>query len=176
MPTTDRPAPAEYAPYYSTYVDLVPAGDVIALLRANGEDIVAMLAAVPESRGGFRYAAGKWSIREIVGHLIDAERIFSYRALRIARGDTTPLASFDENIFAAAAGSDGRTLTDLLDEVSAVRESTVRLFASLPASAWTRVGVASDKEVSVRALAHITLGHSIHHLRVLAERYGLEKR
>ena len=166
-----RPDAGEFAPYYGRYVDLVPGGDIVTLLRSGGEQLATVVAAIPESRGGYRYAEGKWSIREMLGHLSDAERIFSYRALRIARGDATPLASFDENEYARTACSDARTVADLAAELRAVREATVRLFASIPTEAWTRRGVASGKEVSVRALAYITAGHELHHLAILRERY-----
>jgi uncharacterized damage-inducible protein DinB len=168
-----RPDATEYAPFYANYVAGVPESDIVSVLRDSGREITAALAAIPESRGGFRYAEGKWSVRELVGHVSDAERIFSYRALRLARGDATPLPAFEENDYARVAGSDARTLADLVDELRAVRESTLRLFASLPNEAWTRKGVASGREVSVRALAYITAGHARHHLKILRERYGL---
>jgi hypothetical protein len=167
-----RPESSEYAPFYHKYVESVPEGDVVALLREGGRDLLDTVAAVPEDRAGFRYAEGKWSIREVIGHVIDAERIFTYRALRIARGDTTPLASFDENAYVKTAGSDARALSNLAREFGAVRESSVQLFESLPADAWGRSGVASDRDVSVRALAYIATGHAMHHLRILRERYG----
>jgi hypothetical protein len=110
----------------------------------------------------------------VVGHLIDAERIFTYRALRIARGDATPLPGFDENAYVVTAGSDGRTIADLADELRSVRESSVRLFTSFPDEAWSGRGNASGKEISVRALAWITVGHALHHLRLLRERYGVD--
>jgi hypothetical protein len=166
-----RPAPSEYAPFYASYVAGVPDGDVVSELRDSGREIVGALAAIPESRGGFRYAADKWTVREVVGHMIDAERIFSYRALRLARGDATPLPGFEENDYARTAGSDARTLADLSEELRAVRESTVRLFDSFADEAWERRGVVNGREVSVRALAYITAGHARHHLRVLRERY-----
>lgn len=172
--TRMRPAAGEHAEFYGRYVALVQGDDIMAQLRENAGSLQATLAAVEESRAGFRYAEGKWSIREVVGHLADAERIFAYRALRIARGDATPLASFDENAYVAAAGSDARTLADLRDELGAVRECTVRLFASLPDDAWTRLGVASGSPVSVRALAFIIVGHAVHHLNILRERYGVD--
>ena len=128
---------------------------------------------IPEDRGGFRYGPEKWSIREVLGHLIDAERIFSYRALRVGRGDRTPLASFDENEYVKTAGSDARTIADLVRELRAVREATVLLFESLPDEAWGLRGVASGKDVSLRALAYITAGHARHHLRILRERYAI---
>jgi hypothetical protein len=169
-----RPEPSEYAPFYHGYVTSVPDGDVVALLGSSGRELLAALGAIPETRGGHRYGPDKWTIREVIGHLIDAERIFTYRALRVARGDRTPLASFDENEFVKTAGSDTRTLASLTRELGAVREASVQLFESLPDDAWGRSGVASGKEVSLRALAYITTGHAMHHLRILRERYGVE--
>ena len=166
-----RPDATEFAPFYARYVAGVPEDDVIGALRDSGRELTSALAAIPETRAGFRYAPDKWTIREIAGHLIDAERIFTYRALRLARADATPLPGFEENDYARTAGSDARTLTDLTDELRVVRDGTVRLFASLPAEAWTRRGVVNGREVSVRALAYITAGHARHHLTVLRERY-----
>jgi hypothetical protein len=167
----NRPDATEYAPFYARYVADVPEADVVAALRDSGRELVAALTAIPEARGGFRYAPDKWTIREVVGHMIDAERIFGYRALRLARGDATPLPGFEENDYARTAGSDARTLADLIDELRILREGTVRLFQFLPAEAWTRRGVVNGREVSVRALAYITAGHARHHLGVLRERY-----
>ena len=169
-----RPAASEYAPFYHGYVEAVPDGDIVELLRSGGRELVEAVGRITEDRGGFRYGPEKWSIREVLGHLIDAERIFAYRALRVARGDRTPLASFDENAYVRTAGSDARTLADLARELEIVREASVLLFASLPDEAWGLSGIASDREVSVRALAYITDGHSRHHLRILRERYGVE--
>jgi hypothetical protein len=168
-----RPDATEYAPFYAHYIAGVPDGDVVTLLRDEGRELTKTLAAIPESRGGFRYADGKWSVREVVGHLIDAERIFAYRAMRLARADATPLPAFDENAYVPTAGSDARTIADLVDELRALRESTFRLFASFPEEAWTRRGVVSGKEVSVRALVYITAGHARHHLKILRERYDV---
>ena len=168
-----RPDATEYARFYDPYVARVPEEDVVAALRDSGRELVAALSALPESRGGFRYAAGKWTIREVVGHLIDAERIFSYRALRLARGDATPLPGFEENDYVKTADSDARTLADLVEELRVVRESTVRMFVSFPEDAWTRRGVVNTREVTVRAIAYITAGHMRHHLAVLRERYQI---
>jgi DinB family protein len=168
---TIRPDATEYAPFYGGYVAGVPESDIVAVLRDSGREIVSALTAIPEAQGGHRYAAGKWSVREVIGHLIDAERIFTYRALRLARADATPLPGFEENDYVRAAGSDGRTITDLVDELRAVRDSSVRLFASLPDEAWARRGVVNGREISVRALAFITAGHARHHLNVLRDRY-----
>jgi hypothetical protein len=170
-PTQSRPDATEYAPFYARYVAGVPEDDVIVALRASGGEIVSALAAIPESRGGFRYAPDKWTIRELAGHLIDAERIFGYRALRLARADATPLPGFEENDYARTAGSDARTLAGLTEELRVVRDGTVRLFDSFPVEAWTRRGVVNGREVSVRALAYIVAGHARHHLAVLRERY-----
>ena len=173
MMQSARPDATEYAPFYANYVAGVPEGDVVSALRDSGKEITAALAAIPESRGGFRYAEGKWSVREVVGHVIDAERIFTYRALRLARGDSTPLPAFEENDYVRSAGSDARSIADLVEELRAVRESTVRMFASVPDEAWTRTGTVSGRPVSVRALAYITAGHARHHLAILRDRYGI---
>jgi hypothetical protein len=168
-----RPDASEYAPFYHAYVASVPDGDVIELLRSGGRELVEVIGRIPEDRGSFRYGPDKWSIRDVIGHLIDAERIFSYRALRVARSDRTPLPGFEENSYVQTAGSDARTVADLTRELGVVRESTVLLFDSLPDEAWGRSGVASENEVSVRALAYIVAGHARHHLRILRERYGV---
>lgn len=168
-----RPDASEYAPRLHGYVTAVPDGDVVSLMRDGGREMQRVLATVPEARGGHRYAEGKWTVREMAGHLIDAERIFSYRALRIARGDATPLPAFEENDYVRAAGSDARTLASLAAELAVVRESTAQLFASLPDEAWARRGTMSGNGISVRALAYLVVGHAQHHLMVLRERYGI---
>jgi hypothetical protein len=175
MTTTlrSRPDASEYAPFYHGYVEAVPEGDIVDLLRSGGQELAEAIGRIPEDRGGFRYGPEKWSIREVLGHLIDAERIFAYRALRVGRGDHTPLASFDENEYVKTAGADARTIADLVRELRAVRETTVMLFASLSDEAWGLRGVASGKDVSLRALAYITAGHARHHLRILRERYAI---
>ena len=169
-----RPDASEYAPFYHGYVTMVPDGDVVELVRSTGREVLEALGRIPETRGDHRYGPDKWTIREVIGHLIDAERIFTYRALRVARGDRTPLAAFDENEFVKTAGSEARTLASLTRELGAVREATAQLFESLPDEAWGRSGIASGKDVSLRALAYITTGHAMHHLRILRERYGVE--
>ncbi len=169
-----RPDATEYAPFYATYVADVPEGDVVAALRASGTEILAVLATIPAARGGHRYAPDKWTVREVIGHVIDAERIFTYRALRLARADATPLPGFEENDYVRSAGADARTLADLVHELRVVRESTVCFFESLPDAAWARRGVVNGREVSVRALAYITAGHARHHRAVLRERYAVD--
>jgi uncharacterized damage-inducible protein DinB len=167
----DRPAATEYAPYLARYVDRVPDGDIVAQLRENSTILNATFTALEEARGAYRPAIRKWSVREMLGHLIDVERIFVYRALHIARGETAPLPGFDQDDFVAAARSDARQLSDLRDELRELRESTIRFFASLNDDAWTRIGVASGTNISVRAIAHFIVGHTQHHLQELAERY-----
>ena len=166
-----RPSLSEYNAYYQPYVSESPGDDVLAALAAQRDSTAALLAGIPEARAGFRYAPGKWSVKEVIGHLADSERVFSYRALRVARADTTPLPSFDENAWMPEAGFDLRTLPDIAAEFRAVRDSTLALFHGLHADAWPRVGTASGHPISARALAWIISGHEAHHLRVLAERY-----
>jgi len=169
------PAADEYAPYYGTYVSKVPPGDVVALLARLQQETAAFLAKVPAAKEDFRYAPGKWTVKEVIGHLSDAERVFIHRAFRFGRGDTTPLPSFDENKYVPESEAGQRSLKEMAAEFSAVRQATLELLKGLPAAAWSRRGEASGKSVSVRALAWITAGHEIHHMGVLKERYGLEK-
>lgn len=168
-----RPDPSEFPSFYAGYVALVPDGDILAVLRTAGDELVYALQNIPEARGDHRYAEGKWTIRTLVGHVIDTERIFSYRALRVARGDATPLPGFEENDYASTAGSDSRPVADLASEIAAVRESSLRLFESFSPDAWPRTGTVNNARVSVRALGYITAGHAQHHLNVLRERYGI---
>jgi hypothetical protein len=168
------PAADEYGAPYAGYVARVPAGsDVLELLARQGEESRARLGAVPEARGGYRYASGKWSVKEVVVHLADVERIMAYRALRVARGDATPLPGFDESAYAPLSGADAQPLAALLDEWGDVRRATLSLFHHLPTEAWSRRGTASGFPVTARALAWIIAGHERHHLATLAERYGL---
>lgn len=170
-PRYDRPDSSEYASFYAGYVGKVPDGDLLRTLEQQDEQTMALLSGVPESKGGFAYAPGKWTLKEVIGHMADAERVFSYRALRIARGDTMPLPGFDEKAWVPNAGANARTLADLLGELRVVRASTLALLRHLPADAATRVGTASDKPVSVRALGWIIAGHERHHLGIIRERY-----
>lgn len=171
----DRPGDDEYGAFYAGYVAGVPEdADLLALLGEQRDATAAMLAAVSGERSEFRYAPGKWSIKEVVGHLSDTERIMAYRALRIARGDETPLAGFDENAYVPLARSDDLGLADLVAEWVAARQATLAMFGNFPAEAWIRRGSASGHAVSVRALAYIIAGHERHHVQVLRTRYGLE--
>ncbi|HEX2168537.1 MAG TPA: DinB family protein [Longimicrobiales bacterium] len=171
MAYDSRPDPGEYNAYYDRYVALVPAGDIIALLSVQIDDTIALLRDISEEQALHAYAPGKWSIKTVLGHIMDAERVFMQRALRFARGDDTPLPSFDENAYAQAGGFNARPLASLISELMAVRRATIALLAGLPPEAWERKGVASDHPASVRALAWITAGHELHHRQILAQRY-----
>jgi hypothetical protein len=168
-----RPALEEHSPYFARYVARVPAGDLREVLAAQGLATRRLLAPLDETRALFRYAPEKWSVKEVVGHVADAERIFAYRALRFARGDTTPLPAFDETTYVPVAGFDRRSLAALLDDLQAVRAATQSLLAGLDEIAWQRTGTASEHPVSVRALACIIAGHEAHHMAILRERYGV---
>jgi hypothetical protein len=171
MIEVQRPSTDEYAPFYHKYIERVPDGDIRLILRVQLADTSALLRPISEQQAAFRYEPGKWSIRQTIGHLIDTERVMTYRALRIARGDETPLAGFDENTFAENAGSDERTLPSLIGELEALRQSTAALFQHLPDAAWSRSGLANNKSVTVRGLAFIIAGHELHHREILQTRY-----
>lgn len=166
-----RPADTEFAPYYAGYVAQVPEGDLLATLRDQLRETLALVRALPEERGTHRYAPDKWSIKDVLGHIIDTERVMSYRALRIARGDTTPLPGFDQDLFVAHADSEARTLASLASELEHVRMATIALLEPMGDDALARRGVASDREVTTRGLAYIIAGHERHHVRILRERY-----
>jgi uncharacterized damage-inducible protein DinB len=167
----DRPAADEYAEYYTGYVSLVPDGDLVETLERTGRELVQELERLPESKGDLAYGPGKWTIKEVILHVCDAERVFGYRAMRIARGDTLSLPSFDENAWVPMSGAKDRTLASLIEEFQAVRAASVALFRNLPAEAATRRGTASNHPVTVRALAWIVAGHMLHHRGILRERY-----
>jgi len=171
MPRYPRPSPREFSPFYAEYVASVPEGDVLMTLEAQQHEMVTLLRPLTEAQWRSRYAPGKWSVGEVVGHLCDAERILAYRALRFARADQTPLAGFEENDYVPPARFDGRSPESLVAEYQAIRASTLALFHHLPAEAPERVGNANGAEVSVRALLYIITGHERHHTRVLRDRY-----
>lgn len=171
MPYDTRPDPGEYNAYYDRYVALVPAGDIIALLTVQLDDTIALLRDLSEEQALHAYAPGKWTIKEVIGHVMDAERVFMHRAMRFGRGDETPLPSFDENVYTPAGEFNARPLASLISEFTAVRRATVALLAGLPAEAWERKGTASRFPVSVRGLAWITAGHELHHRQILMQRY-----
>ena len=166
-----RPKPGEFNPYYARYIEQVPDGEILEILHDQIGQTVAAVAHIPDASAGFRYAPEKWSVKEVIGHLADAERIFAYRALCIARGDTTPLPGFDENEYVRQAGFDAVPLAELAGALTAARHNSLAIFEELDAGAWSRSGTANDSPVSVRALAWIMAGHEIHHRTVLKERY-----
>jgi hypothetical protein len=167
----ERPSPSDFVPYFRQYIDKVPAGDVLAILESQIEETVAALGALSEEKALHRYAPGKWSVKEIVGHLADSERIFAYRALRFARGDATALPGFEQDDYVAPSGADQRSLADLLGEFAAVRRASLCLFRGFDGAAWARRGVASGNEFAVRAFPFIVAGHERHHLAVIRQRY-----
>jgi uncharacterized damage-inducible protein DinB len=166
-----RPAADEYLPYYETYIRLVGDGDVVARLESQINDTAALIGKIPDSRGTHRYAPGKWSINEVLGHLIDSERIFAGRALRFARGDRTPVPGFEQDDYVAGGRFDDYPLSELLAEYEAVRKGTCFLFRHMTDEATARRGVANGAEISVRALAYITAGHELHHRGVIEKKY-----
>jgi hypothetical protein len=168
---TDRPAATEFAPFYAGYVGLVPAGDVREHMRTQVMETIALLSGVTEAKAEQAYAPGKWTLKEVLGHVCDTERVFSYRMLSIARGDPASLPPFDENLWVPASNANSRTMPSLLLELATIRAATVQLVNAFDATAWTRLGTASGKSVSVRALAHITAGHERHHIKIIRERY-----
>jgi len=171
QPVIHRPDDTEYLSYYSRYITLVPEGDILTTLTRQNEATMALLRGLSESQGGFRYAPGKWSIKELVAHLSDAERIFADRALRFARADQTPLPGFEENDYVRNGSFDSFHLADIVSGFAHVRRSTVSLFQLMSNDATTRRGKANNAEVSVRALAYIIAGHELHHINVLRTRY-----
>jgi DinB family protein len=166
-----RPEPGEYALYYHVYISLVKGNDILGILETQRLQVAQMFAARSEREGNFRYAPDKWTVKEVLGHVNDTERIFTYRALRIARGDQTPLSSFEQDDYVRGGNFTERTLADLAEEFGYVRSASIALFRSLKKDAWSRRGVANKNEVTVRALAFIVAGHELHHRLILEERY-----
>lgn len=166
-----RPQADEHAPHYGKYIARVPDGDLVSLLREQVMDTVALLRAVPTSHADFSYGPGKWTIKEVLGHMIDVERVMAYRALWFARNDKTGLPGFDENAWAANANFASRTLGDLLEEFQVVRSSTIHLVQHVSPEALARRGTANGHPISVRALLYIIAGHERHHAGLLRERY-----
>jgi len=166
-----RPAPSEYAPYYSTYIDRVGDGDILEILAAQNRDTRALLGKLPETRGDSRYAPGKWSLKQVVGHMADAERVFTYRALAFARADAAPLPSMEQEEWMAHSNFEKRSLASILSEFNAVRAATLALFESFDAAIGARRGTASGVAFTVRAMPYIVAGHELHHMGVVRERY-----
>jgi DinB superfamily len=169
--TIGRPERTEYAPFYETYISKVQGSDILAALDDQRRQMLLLLSGRTESDGDIRYAPGKWSAKEVLGHVCDGERILSYRALCIARGDSTPLPGYDENSYVANAPFSRHPLPDLIEDFIAVRRATLSLFRNFDDDAWTRRGKANNYEVTVRAIAYIIAGHELHHRMALQEKY-----
>jgi hypothetical protein len=168
---TTAPDRTEAAEYYFTYIDKVPAGDICQVLDAQLSETLPLLQGISEERSALRYAADKWSVREVLGHVNDAERLFVFRAFWFARGFTDPLPSFDQDVAVPVSGAHARPWSSHVDEFRAIRAATLTFFRSLPPDAWMRRGVASDNPFTVRAVAYIVAGHVTHHMKILKERY-----
>lgn len=169
-----RPAPAEHIPYYEKYISLVGEGeDVLKLLEEQPQDLAILFEAVPEERGGFRYEPGKWSLREVVGHLVDVERVLGFRAYCFSRGEAQPLPGVDFESYAAVGEHDRRTLAEMLQEFDGLRRSHAAMFRALGEEASRRIGTADGNPISVRSIAYILAGHVRYHAQLLEERYLL---
>ena len=169
--TIARPEPGEYAPYYDRYISLVPGSDILAALDSQRRQMLILLCGRDDADGDFRYTPDKWSAKEVLGHVCDSERIFAYRALRIARADRTPMEGFEQDDYVKFGPFGQRSLASLVEEFDSVRKASIALFRGLDEPAWTRRGVANKNEVSVRGLAYIVAGHEVHHRRILEEKY-----
>lgn len=166
-----RPEKTEYAEFYANYVALVDETDVNTALQNQAGELQNLFAGITAEKENYRYAAGKWSVKELLGHIIDGERVFSYRALRIARGDQTPLPGFEENSYVANSNFNATDFAELLEEFTSLRRANVLMFKNFSDEMWRRNGTASDATVSVRALAFIMVGHVRHHANILRTRY-----
>lgn len=161
----------EYSPFYATYISEARTNDLIQGLEDSLNQMICFISSVPVEKLEYRYMTGKWTIKDIIQHIIDAERIFSYRALRISRNDKTPLPGFEENSYVDNTNANIRDIEDFLTELVAVRQSTVLLFKSFSEEQLSKIGMASDNPISVRAIGFIILGHQKHHLRIIEVRY-----
>lgn len=171
-----RPESDEFAPFYATYIaNVPPIEDAAALLTMQRDRLARQVAALSDEQAEYRYADGKWSIKELLGHMSDFERVFAYRLLRIGRGDETPLPGFDENLYVPAGMFDRRPMADILEEWIAVRTATTALVRGLPPDAWTKRGAANGYPVSARAIVYVMLGHIDHHQGILEERYRIAR-
>ena len=166
-----RPTESEYPEYYQPYVKLVPDGDIVQTLQENPLAVVNLFEGIPEEEALYRYASGKWSVKEVLGHIIDTERIMSYRLMRVARGDQTPLAGFNETDYVQAAQTNSLSIGAILKDFKATRNASITLIQNIPQEAWTNKGNANGMEITTRALAYIIAGHEMHHRKIVEERY-----
>ena len=171
------PETSEYAPYYSRYISLVESHDILATLQKQVQATQVLLSSLSEQQANLRYAPDKWSIKQVLGHLIDSERIFAYRALRIARADQIPMEGFEQDDYVRGGNFESRSLSDLLEEYETVRAATLTRAVEfhrsslLDGAAWSRRGVANNNQVTVRAVAYIIAGHELHHMQIVRNRY-----
>jgi len=166
-----RLQPAEYDPYYQKYVGLVPEDEIVPALDGQTDELDKLFDGVPEEKGTFAYADGKWTLKEVLSHIIDGERMFAYRVFRIARGDKTPIEGFEQDGYIENSHANRRTFSELLNEFRLLREANVLFFKNLETGDWVRTGTANNVEISVRSLAWIMVGHIRHHSAILRERY-----
>ncbi len=166
-----RPQPGEYPAYAEAYVSLAKGENILDILEQGRRDMMLLLSGKDEKDGERRYAPGKWTVRQVLGHINDTERIFAYRALRISRGDGTPLAGFEENDYVREGPFERCTMADLIEDFIAVRRSSISLFRNLDGAAWIRQGTANNHPTTVRALAYLVAGHELHHRRILEQKY-----
>jgi hypothetical protein len=167
----NRPETTEFAPYYNNYISLVDGNDVLPFLSAQHAEIRELISGLPEEKGTFAYADGKWTIKELLSHLVDGERIFSYRVLRISRGDITPIEGFEQDGYIENSNANNRSFADLLEEFELQRRSNLLMVSNISDEGSKRMGTASDNPVSVRALTYVMAGHVTHHINILRERY-----
>jgi uncharacterized damage-inducible protein DinB len=166
-----RPETNEFAPYYNGYISLIEGDDVMPVLNAQVAVLRSMLAGVPEEKGAYAYATGKWTIKELLSHVIDGERIFSYRILRVSRGDKTPIEGFEQDDYIENSNANNRSFAALLDEFDLQRRSNLLMVNNISDEGSKSMGTASDNPVSVRALTYVMAGHVTHHVNILKERY-----
>ncbi|WP_193726951.1 DinB family protein [Paenibacillus guangzhouensis] len=169
-----KPQTTEYGEHFSTYVRLVPEGDIREMLTAQLQATTDLFANLSDEQGNFRYAEGKWTVKEVLGHIADTERVMAYRLLTVARGDKTPLPGFDENVFVEGANFAAMPMSELIEDYQAVRRATLTLLRGLTDEALLRMGISNQLTISARALVHIIVGHELHHLNVLKEKYGIQ--
>lgn len=171
MSMLQRPSVNEYPEYYVPYVSLVPDGELLSILQENLEKMNSLAERLSEENSLFRYADNKWSIKEVLGHITDTERIMGYRLMRVGRGDQTPLAGFDENLYVKGAQTDRLPLKAILEDFAAVRKATITLIQNMPENAWTNIGLANGYDITARAIAYIIAGHETHHRNIITGRY-----
>ncbi|KRF12045.1 DinB family protein [Paenibacillus sp. Soil787] len=167
-----RPGCEEYSPFFTGYICQVPEGDYLSFLHGQLDAVDALFSPITDEQGLYRYEPGKWSLKEILGHMTDTERIMSYRMLRIARGDTTNLPGFDQDVYITNASFDELSMEDLLKDFQAVRQATFSLLQTISEAAWSRKGIANNNEISARAIAYVIAGHAQHHLGVIQQKYN----